>query len=111
MRQSRLSRLSRMEFNISTEESERMVHSKRSGEASETSSISPPSRKPSASFSNPLDFPRPPKLQSTASMSGVELGTIRDSPTSPPELVTEVGQIGRAVQQECRDRSRMPSSA
>eukprot|EP00456_Euglypha_rotunda_P083410 TRINITY_DN8273_c0_g1_i4.p1 TRINITY_DN8273_c0_g1~~TRINITY_DN8273_c0_g1_i4.p1 ORF type:complete len:133 (-),score=3.29 TRINITY_DN8273_c0_g1_i4:18-368(-) len=30
-------------------------------------------------------------------------------PLSPP--VDESGQIGRAVQQECRDRSRMPSSA
>eukprot|EP00456_Euglypha_rotunda_P021790 TRINITY_DN18588_c0_g1_i2.p1 TRINITY_DN18588_c0_g1~~TRINITY_DN18588_c0_g1_i2.p1 ORF type:complete len:134 (+),score=43.70 TRINITY_DN18588_c0_g1_i2:105-506(+) len=27
------------------------------------------------------------------------------------EKVTDVWQIGRAVQQECRDRSRMPSSA
>eukprot|EP00456_Euglypha_rotunda_P080320 TRINITY_DN7771_c0_g2_i1.p1 TRINITY_DN7771_c0_g2~~TRINITY_DN7771_c0_g2_i1.p1 ORF type:complete len:127 (+),score=29.16 TRINITY_DN7771_c0_g2_i1:69-449(+) len=27
------------------------------------------------------------------------------------KISTAVGQIGRAVQQECRDRSRMPSSA
>eukprot|EP00456_Euglypha_rotunda_P019679 TRINITY_DN17397_c1_g1_i2.p1 TRINITY_DN17397_c1_g1~~TRINITY_DN17397_c1_g1_i2.p1 ORF type:complete len:125 (-),score=25.73 TRINITY_DN17397_c1_g1_i2:25-399(-) len=33
-------------------------------------------------------------------------GFIRDSQTKLPS-----GEIGRAVQQECRDRSRMPSSA
>src|SRR5262249_61453083 len=27
------------------------------------------------------------------------------------DAVTQLGKIGRAVQQECRDRSRMPSSA
>eukprot|EP00456_Euglypha_rotunda_P043343 TRINITY_DN3394_c0_g1_i3.p1 TRINITY_DN3394_c0_g1~~TRINITY_DN3394_c0_g1_i3.p1 ORF type:complete len:104 (-),score=10.27 TRINITY_DN3394_c0_g1_i3:24-335(-) len=29
----------------------------------------------------------------------------------PPDIRTRQAEIGRAVQQECRDRSRMPSSA
>eukprot|EP00456_Euglypha_rotunda_P012323 TRINITY_DN13471_c0_g2_i8.p1 TRINITY_DN13471_c0_g2~~TRINITY_DN13471_c0_g2_i8.p1 ORF type:complete len:182 (+),score=50.68 TRINITY_DN13471_c0_g2_i8:285-830(+) len=31
--------------------------------------------------------------------------------TALPQWYGDIGQIGRAVQQECRDRSRMPSSA
>eukprot|EP00456_Euglypha_rotunda_P074013 TRINITY_DN67586_c0_g1_i2.p1 TRINITY_DN67586_c0_g1~~TRINITY_DN67586_c0_g1_i2.p1 ORF type:complete len:112 (-),score=18.87 TRINITY_DN67586_c0_g1_i2:11-346(-) len=32
-------------------------------------------------------------------------------PSAPLAAITSLGEIGRAVQQECRDRSRMPSSA
>eukprot|EP00456_Euglypha_rotunda_P080139 TRINITY_DN7743_c0_g1_i2.p1 TRINITY_DN7743_c0_g1~~TRINITY_DN7743_c0_g1_i2.p1 ORF type:complete len:146 (-),score=27.96 TRINITY_DN7743_c0_g1_i2:12-398(-) len=42
---------------------------------------------------------------------GSEIVTTPTPTTSTTTPTTTISQIGRAVQQECRDRSRMPSSA
>eukprot|EP00456_Euglypha_rotunda_P004783 TRINITY_DN108055_c0_g1_i1.p2 TRINITY_DN108055_c0_g1~~TRINITY_DN108055_c0_g1_i1.p2 ORF type:complete len:112 (-),score=37.29 TRINITY_DN108055_c0_g1_i1:10-324(-) len=46
-------------------------------------------------------------------VSNLETAAIRSYPSNIPEVRVQglEAEIGRAVQQECRDRSRMPSSA
>eukprot|EP00456_Euglypha_rotunda_P042925 TRINITY_DN3353_c0_g1_i5.p1 TRINITY_DN3353_c0_g1~~TRINITY_DN3353_c0_g1_i5.p1 ORF type:complete len:294 (-),score=40.86 TRINITY_DN3353_c0_g1_i5:16-795(-) len=54
-----------------------------------------------------------PKAKSQT-QNGHQSATLLEEPTRPRSLFRELfcnRQIGRAVQQECRDRSRMPSSA
>eukprot|EP00456_Euglypha_rotunda_P060280 TRINITY_DN50471_c0_g1_i2.p1 TRINITY_DN50471_c0_g1~~TRINITY_DN50471_c0_g1_i2.p1 ORF type:complete len:182 (+),score=35.57 TRINITY_DN50471_c0_g1_i2:44-547(+) len=57
----------------------------------------------------------PPKIASTPKQSqkeGVQQASVEDASTpSGDSILRRSSQIGRAVQQECRDRSRMPSSA
>eukprot|EP00456_Euglypha_rotunda_P034777 TRINITY_DN2682_c0_g1_i2.p1 TRINITY_DN2682_c0_g1~~TRINITY_DN2682_c0_g1_i2.p1 ORF type:complete len:104 (+),score=10.61 TRINITY_DN2682_c0_g1_i2:173-484(+) len=60
---------------------------------------------PSPMFSPPPISPIPPPMPTTSPPTMPA--------TAPPVLhmSSEIPKIGRAVQQECRDRSRMPSSA
>eukprot|EP00456_Euglypha_rotunda_P049899 TRINITY_DN40054_c0_g1_i1.p2 TRINITY_DN40054_c0_g1~~TRINITY_DN40054_c0_g1_i1.p2 ORF type:complete len:177 (+),score=45.51 TRINITY_DN40054_c0_g1_i1:39-569(+) len=53
------------------------------------------------------------KLRATLQSKGVKaMESIHtDFDVEKHEAITEIPEIGRAVQQECRDRSRMPSSA
>eukprot|EP00456_Euglypha_rotunda_P004760 TRINITY_DN10801_c0_g1_i1.p1 TRINITY_DN10801_c0_g1~~TRINITY_DN10801_c0_g1_i1.p1 ORF type:complete len:143 (+),score=19.67 TRINITY_DN10801_c0_g1_i1:252-680(+) len=79
----------------------------------EVDSLIPPQQGPSSS-----DLQKEPKKRATPNRTGTE-DTISSTDSSWREgaLKREVSfgpfswEIGRAVQQECRDRSRMPSSA
>eukprot|EP00456_Euglypha_rotunda_P003505 TRINITY_DN10607_c0_g1_i12.p1 TRINITY_DN10607_c0_g1~~TRINITY_DN10607_c0_g1_i12.p1 ORF type:complete len:132 (-),score=16.28 TRINITY_DN10607_c0_g1_i12:11-406(-) len=57
----------------------------------------------------------PPKFQPTtkptSTSGGIPTGGSTSTSGFSAPVGRGVGQIGRAVQQECRDRSRMPSSA
>eukprot|EP00456_Euglypha_rotunda_P019489 TRINITY_DN17252_c1_g1_i2.p1 TRINITY_DN17252_c1_g1~~TRINITY_DN17252_c1_g1_i2.p1 ORF type:complete len:102 (+),score=16.65 TRINITY_DN17252_c1_g1_i2:90-395(+) len=59
-------------------------------------------------------LPLSPSLQQLLEQEGwlIQGGQlVRKKPPPPPSTEVLTPEIGRAVQQECRDRSRMPSSA
>eukprot|EP00456_Euglypha_rotunda_P016923 TRINITY_DN15697_c0_g1_i6.p1 TRINITY_DN15697_c0_g1~~TRINITY_DN15697_c0_g1_i6.p1 ORF type:complete len:212 (+),score=31.20 TRINITY_DN15697_c0_g1_i6:92-637(+) len=79
------------------------------------------SRRKRASFSSTSTHSQPPIPSLPSHTTSTTTATTRTPPRSPPPSTNSslscslspvpVSQIGRAVQQECRDRSRMPSSA
>eukprot|EP00456_Euglypha_rotunda_P036331 TRINITY_DN27906_c0_g1_i1.p1 TRINITY_DN27906_c0_g1~~TRINITY_DN27906_c0_g1_i1.p1 ORF type:complete len:100 (+),score=6.67 TRINITY_DN27906_c0_g1_i1:74-373(+) len=64
-----------------------------------------------AAFVRALDY-RNPNAETTTTEETKTVRATRIAPPSMSSLSAPIPpQIGRAVQQECRDRSRMPSSA